>query len=87
MFFILLTIAWFACGFTGAGLMFAYWQRQFPLQAQRNFKQDRISAIIDVIAGPASLLASVVFLSMHKPHGWLWPFSKERINQLDEDHN
>lgn len=78
MFFILLVIAWFACGFTSAGLMFAYWQRQFPLQAQRNFKQDRIDAVINVIAGPASLLASILFLSTHKFRSWLWPFSNRK---------
>jgi hypothetical protein len=49
-----------ACAVLDYGLMFAYWQRKYPLSAERDRGKDRRRALGTVWLGPFSLIHTLL---------------------------
>lgn len=77
---ILFAAVWLACGVIAAGVMFASWQRRYPMLRADEFNADRWFAIFCILTGPFALFASCIMPFPTFSCGWLWPWSaKARI--------
>lgn len=72
---VLLGVFWIACGIWGAGLVFAYFQREYKLIRYRSFYDNQKDAILALMLGPIVLV--VLYSLRFTTNGWLWPWSKK----------
>lgn len=63
-------IGWIGCGALGHGLHFAYFQREFPLLAEKDYKRDMMRSLFTSIFGPAQLVATLIFLFISTKSGF-----------------
>lgn len=66
--------AWVACGVINSGLVYATFQRRWPILSDDWWRKDAKDAILISVFGPLSLVATAI-TSLHK-HGWLFPGSR-----------
>lgn len=67
---IIILVGWVMCGILHYGLMFAYWQRAYPLSAKDNYDSDRFFSLIGSILGPMTLVAGLIFISTASMKGY-----------------
>lgn len=67
-YFVLLGILYLVCCVISYGVAFAYFQREYPLQAQKEYKNDKAFAIKVSLFGPISLIV-ISFTSNFYQHG------------------
>ena len=78
--FLMFAAAWFGCGLAGAGWLFAYFQGEYPFSAEASRSADGAVAMLAVVFGPISMVASLICLHSFADegqsplrHGWrLW---------------
>lgn len=66
---------WVVSGVLSYGMMFAYWQRAYPMLAEDFYWEDVASCFFTSLLGPIALLADIVFLiygSRRGFQGFLW---------------
>lgn len=63
-------VVWAVCGAFAYAGHFAYFQRQWPQFAERDYRVDRISGLGMAIAGPIALF--VTFVLGNFAHGLKW---------------
>ena len=67
---IICVAAWIACGVVAAGFNFAYFQRKWPEQAERDSHSDFWDAIlIGLFSGPVGLVVEVISPDCGR-YGW-----------------
>jgi len=74
--FLMVLTFWFTCGFISGGLMYAFWQRNWPIIAADGRYIDRRDFFICILGGTLFLLATLIFLTGKEKHGFLIPFTK-----------
>jgi hypothetical protein len=57
-----IVLLWLLCGIINYGMMFAYWQRNFPAGAEKEYSKDMFREIVISLFGPIALLSGSVFL-------------------------
>ena len=70
---LLFTAAWLICGYYAAGYFYAYFQREYPLQADNDRREDASAAAVLVVFGLSSLIAMAIW-GTH--HGRLYPWQQ-----------
>lgn len=73
--FSLAALAWYAIGLAGSGFEFAYFQREYPSLAKRDYRRDRQSALWVALGGIIILLICI-FDSDYQKHGWMNPLRR-----------
>ena len=58
--------AWVFCSLLSYGLTFAYFQRKYVWIAENEYRQDMIFSIVWSLAGPISLVLSIVLGNFRK---------------------
>lgn len=53
-------VIWIACAILNFGIMFAFFQRKWPILAEEDYQRDYAMCAIFSILGPISLLISLV---------------------------
>jgi len=66
---VLFILGWLLCGILNYGLMFAYWQREFPSLAEDAYEEDRMHSLVSSLAGPCALIACLYHTEFGK-HGF-----------------
>ncbi len=56
----LLILIWVVCSVADYGFNFAYFQREYPTIAEEHYKEDIIMCAITSLAGPASLIGTIL---------------------------
>jgi hypothetical protein len=55
-----IVVGWLVSGVFSWGIAFAYFQREYPLLAQEDYRRDlRMCALGSMLGGPASLMSSL----------------------------
>lgn len=56
------------------GLTFAFFQREFPLISEANYRQDKfLTFFLCALVGPVNFILLPIALGKFWKHGWLWP--------------
>lgn len=67
----MLLVGWLACGFLAYGVSFAYFQREYPELAAKDYILDRcISATCGLLGGPFTLI--VALMMCYPWRGFKW---------------
>ena len=67
---LIIGLAWVVCGAFAYALMFAYFQREFPSIAQRDYRIDIFRSCFVALCGPLGLLATMLITGAK--HGLKW---------------
>ncbi len=73
----LVLAAWFACGYTAAGLWLAYFQRKWPDLAAQDLHYDRCGAWLSVPFGPVPLVVACIMGGFQHGLIWTWPWCSD----------
>lgn len=65
---------WLACAAVTYGLTFAFFQREFPELAEKEYRKDVVElGLLALIGGPFGLMGALLFLTLRGFHGFkLW---------------
>jgi len=64
----LLVVIWVLCGIETYGRLFAYFQREYAVIADENYKSDIIFCAIISLTGPIAFIVS--FIVKHRGYGY-----------------
>lgn len=71
IFLIILAVTWISCSILSYGLVFAYFQREWPTLAKKDYTDDKLKCLMLSLFGPFSLIASLIMTRFGR-HGIKW---------------
>lgn len=58
----LIILGWLLCGILGHGLYFGYFQGEFPMSAEDEYRDDMVTSLLLSLTSPIALVAILIFL-------------------------